>query len=801
MADPSIEYLAAGGNRHPSAADWAPELLVFGAGTNIALWDPNDSGHTGIKMLLRGHSDVVNSVRIFDTLSLGRLILSGSGDHTVRIWRADTKNKLRFRQWQCLTDHTASVNTMSVLNELSTFATGAADGTLKVWELVHEKAKLLQSISLKPRFLPLAAAFGLLDTGTALLAVAGTSASIQLYVRSQSKGEYHLQATLPGHDGWIRSLDFTVQHRTTQTDILLASASQDKYIRLWRFCRGGDQPVIPANDSDSLSNGDLLSNKVHKVGYGADQYSVAFEALLVGHEDWIYSARWAPPRPTVREPLLLSASADNSLAIWQREGSGLWVCGTRLGEISSQKGATTATGSAGGFWLALWSPDGQTVVNLGRTGSWRKWSYDGSSDSWLKGVGITGHTQAIQALAWSPDGSYLLSSSLDQTTRLFAERQSGNFKSWHEIARPQIHGYDLNCVASVTPNVFVSGADEKLLRVFTKPRALETLLSNLISDEKTANGNLPGTAQMPVLGLSNKAVNVTEDASLPTDLLADGNGIEPTDPRADTDALDLKQPPSEDQLARHTLWPEAEKLYGHGYEISAVATNRSGSLLATACKASSLAHAIIRLYETRDWRELKPSLTAHTLTVTSIAFSEDDRFLLSVGRDRQWALFEKETQSSNPFSPLCSDPKGHSRMILDCSWAPVSAGHIFATAGRDKVVKIWRLDNGAVHHISTLSAQASVTAVSFSPRAVGESRLVYGTEDGSITLVESRNQSWEDAKLLPFDKSICPTQTITSLEWRPIAKPTKDRHASNMSEGHEILAVASEDNSLRIFRV
>ena len=42
MVDWKTEYLAAGGNRHPSAADWdlASGLLAFGADRNIAIWSP-----------------------------------------------------------------------------------------------------------------------------------------------------------------------------------------------------------------------------------------------------------------------------------------------------------------------------------------------------------------------------------------------------------------------------------------------------------------------------------------------------------------------------------------------------------------------------------------------------------------------------------------------------------------------------------------------------------------------------------------------------------------------------------------
>ena len=44
--------------------------------------------------------------------------------------------------------------------------------------------------------------------------------------------------------------------------------------------------------------------------------------------------------------------------------------------------------------------------------------------------------------------------------------------SWHEIGRPQIHGYEMKCLAFIgsTQQRFVSGADEKILRVFDAPK-------------------------------------------------------------------------------------------------------------------------------------------------------------------------------------------------------------------------------------------------------------------------------------------------------------------------------------------
>lgn len=806
-----LEYISAGGNRHASAADWAPGLLAFGAGINVALWNPDDEkANYGVSSLLAGHTDAVNAVKILE-FNGERFIISGASDNTVRVWRRCDSDAFPFYQEsQCLKKHSGAVNTITTLPGTGTFATGAADGTVRIWQIKEQDAQveLVQSITLKPRFLPLATALSQLPSGEIVLAVAGTTISVQVYVKAQD--EFELQATLSGHEGWVRSLDFLSR---PGSDLLLASASQDKYVRLWQF---GESDVATSSEA---TNGTetvkkSLSNKVHQVGSEANRYAVTFEALLVGHEDWIYSAKWGPFSSSSDSPTLLTASADNSLSLWSvEEASGLWVCQTRLGEISSQKGSTTATGSTGGFWIGLWQPEEKAVVSLGRTGSWRRWAFYGESDMWLQQSGISGHTQEVQSVAWAPDGSYLLSTGSDQTTRMLAEWKRDGVKSWHEIARPQIHGYDLNCLATLTPHQFVSGAEEKLLRVFNKPKATHTLLSALSGNTSITEDDLalPDAANIPVLGLSNKAITAVEDPTdEPTSELQDAS-LNPTTDNGDPTAsstvpasvLSQTQPPVEDHLARHTLWPEHEKLYGHGYEISCVAANNAGTLVATACKASSLDHAVIRLYETKDWREIKPPLSAHSLTVTSLAFSPDDRHLLSVGRDRQWALFQLQAEageepgaSEHKYTLLKANPKGHSRMILDCAWVPTTAADnddppTFATAGRDKSIKLWRVQPATadVELVKSFPVEAAVTAVAFSPDA----RLAYGTEQGRLGLITlAESGKWEDAVVEAVRKEVGPTKTVTELRWRP-GKAEED--------GGRLLAVASEDSGMRVLRV
>ncbi|BDD56472.1 hypothetical protein MPDQ_006412 [Monascus purpureus] len=810
MVSVTTEYISVGGNRHSAAADWDVQsgILAFGADNNIALWDPRDTSHHGVYSLLSGHADKVTAVRFHRCPSTGTsVLLTGSVDRTIRLWRSDPDNARRFTHACTLEGHEGSINTIAVADGTDIFASGAADGTVKVWRLTLRESSAgepLKTISMKPRFFPLALSLKRLQTSeddqSMLLAVAGTTNVVQIYVADNLlvDADFRLGAALTGHEGWVRSLSFTIDRRSKTHDLLLASASQDKYTRLWRVQRGGVAPIALADEDPMLGGMEpTLSNKAHEFEAAGSKYSITFEALLFGNEDWIYTVAWNPDSQRTQ---LLTASADNTLTIWEPDPvSGVWFSTERMGEMSVQKGSTSATGSTGGFWIGLWSPDGKQVVCLGRTGSWRAWKYDEHAEIWVQALGISGHVRSVNDIQWDVNGGYLLSTSSDQTTRLHAEWLRDGLQSWHEFSRPQIHGYDLNCIDTLGSSRFVSGADEKLLRIFNQPKPIARLLEKL-SGFRGSTEDLPDTAEIPVLGLSNKPIG----EGVP--LEEGGVGSSTTgQPQTTQSALfDLNHPPLEDHLARYTLWPEHEKLYGHGYEISAVAVSHDRTLIATACKASSIDHAVIRLYDTSDWHEIKPSLVAHSLTITSLCFSGDDHYLLSVGRDRQWAVFERNEQDLSSFSLFTSNPKGHSRMILGAAWAPMSEIPVFATAGRDKSVKIWKMEEDTFTCKSTASFKTSVTAISFLPtRQKGSFILATGEDSGEISIYQVENDSLELRNIAVVDKFISPSKTVTQLSWRP-ASSTEPDGVSDKEKQDGLsfeLAVASEDISTRIYAI
>ena len=100
---------------------------------------------------------------------------------------------------------------------------------------------------------------------------------------------------------------------------------------------------------------------------------------------------------------------------------------------------------------------------------------------WNPGVVCSGHFDAVEDLAWEPAGRFLISVSADQTARLHApwmHSVEGPI-TWHEIARPQIHGYDLSSIAVLGPFRYASGAEEKIIRVFEAPNNFRANLNRI----------------------------------------------------------------------------------------------------------------------------------------------------------------------------------------------------------------------------------------------------------------------------------------------------------------------------------
>lgn len=729
------QYISVGANCHPYASDANQKrnIIAYGASSMIALWHEDS-----VVATLKGHESVVTSVKFVSD----SILVTGSQDGHIKCWKLDD-DQFNAKCIQSLSIHTKSITSVACYKSLVVLCSSDGSISLLTWNPNTESLEKFDQVSINDRFIPMSLAITTIDDKF-VIAVGGSSNNVFI-LTANADNKYSVEATLVGHENWIRGLDF----KHFSGSVVLATASQDRYIRLWRISASGSRSSRDPQESNDMffdMETTLLSNKVYNILSGS--YAITFEALLMGHDDWIVSVAWDPRPDIVR---LLSASSDTTLMVWEPDAeSGIWMTCAQLGDVSI-KGASTATGASGGFWRAMWlscqKTQQLTVATLGKTGSWRVWQESGHN-IWEPKVAISGHVKPVTDVSWSPNGEYLLSTALDQTTRLFGE-WTGN-SVWYEMGRPQIHGYDMLAVKSVGPSLFVSAGDEKTVRVFEEPQGVARLLENLCGISTDKSSSLAKSAMVPALGLSNRIEDDSADATLDT-------------------LSSLTHPPLENILQRQTLWPEHEKLYGHGYEISCLDVSHDQKILATCCRANNEKHAVVRLYDmANNWLQLSPPLKFHSLTVTRVRFSPDDSRLVSVSRDRHIGVWKKSSDSQQ--YTLEQSIKGHARIIWDCAWI---SNTCFATSSRDKSIKIWTLQDGTWQESAQHKFSVPVTALDCH---LSSQELAIGLENGDIFVLAG-------TELSPIDAAICPATKINRLQWSPAKQ----------------LAVASEDTALRIY--
>ncbi|KAM0731926.1 Elongator complex protein 2 [Formica fusca] len=769
----TTRYVSCSCNRVPHCADWGSNGLVcFGTCNAIAIYEP--CTHIGrITHTLHRHHDRVNTIHWIrpGNGAPETEFLSGSVDGTAIIWSEDRQDGFRVTSLLDVGDAVTFADSLQLSDvSLSTafprllICTGSINGDLKLW-LRKENAdvEVIQTISYG-RKLPLHCRLMYLPNAKCpLLAVALEDASIVLYTKDSdvSESNFIKVQSLLGHQDWVRCIDF---HHDGEGNLFLATGSQDNMIRLWKI-----------TGAVTESSTDELEQKRDTFTINDREYNITLESVLSGHEGWIYGVHWQPIEGNNHQTMrLLSSSLDKSMIIWELdEFSGIWTEKVRVGEVG---------GNSLGFYGCKFGPDGLRILGHGYQGSFHIWKYSQEIANWIPRSTPSGHFSEVVDLCWEPKGRFLITASTDQTTKVHAPWKDDLKELWHEIARPQIHGYDMTCLVMLAPYMYASGAEEKVVRIFAATSTFKNRLRPLANVEDFKSTTAHG-ATVPSLGLTNKATFDEKNGQCENE--------------GDLTTKDVYEPPTEEELAQNTLWPELQKLYGHGYEIFCMAARHDGQLLATACRSTTIEHSAIILWSTDTWSQVQ-KLVSHQLTVTQMEFSPNDRYLLSVSRDRKWSLFKNEGESYVLIAVSSKKDSPHSRIIWCCAW--MSDSSYFATGSRDGKIGIWSAETmedktkDVIPEMILDTQNQSVTALCFAPNCIeGSCVLAIGYETGHIEIRRitiNLEKTWSE--LFKYDTSQAHHLTVKKLMFRP-----------NNEHSHDTLQLAScsSDHSVKIYDI
>lgn len=579
---------------------------------------------------------------------------------------------------------------------------------------------------------------------------------------------------LPGHNDWIKCVDILPLDRPQTCEFLLASASQDTFVRIWLM-------RLETEESNTTRIRTIVSKAISS-HTSALRLTATLETVLSGHGGMITGLCWFKQIRNGKLKLV-TCSADKTIIVWES----LVVKSSFYPEARSESDHTfhkyEQLPASEGKWaeIARFGETGET--NLPFLGVCLSHDDDiifahslrGAIHAWGPSKGcqfvplysITGHSEPVTDLAWEQSGKYLLTVSQDKTCRLHSIAARDN--KWYEIARPQVHGHEINCVAAIDSLRFASGAEEKVVRVFGSTRFFiknhDALAREKLGIDSTSleEDELPAHAQLPALGLSIRGASSPYDVDMfKGDENLSGKSKKASDNTSEWHEVSklvkemskvdhLENIPVEEILLQSTLWWERNKLFGHGNELHALAVDSMGEFLASASKANRDDLAKVIVWDCSKFRKVA-TISHHSLTVTRLRFSPNSRYLLSVSRDRTWCLSERNPsgQLRNAYKKVLGTTKQdafHERIIWDCSWTPDSM--YFMTVSRDKKAVLWNMnhlintkveDSGEHEKLTSFSSrtfECSIQAVDCRLiRAASSSSYLFafGLESGSIDL-------------------------------------------------------------------
>ncbi|MGH4010703.1 MAG: TIR domain-containing protein [Pseudonocardiaceae bacterium] len=354
-------------------------LATGGDDRKLVLWDV--AGRTQLATFA-GHTGLIDDVAFS---SDGRTLATASADRTVMLWDTDRRTRRA-----TLTGHTGAVRNVAFSPDGRVLATASTDRTIGLWDsgtgmrlaTLGGHATEVLAVAFSPHGHILASA-----SGDHTVMLWDTQRHTQL-------------ATLTGHTGPIRALAFSPDGR------ILASAGDDRPVVLWDT-EHWTRLAIFTGHTGAVYTLAFNPHDFTLASAGEDGTVILRNPTLLtfsGHTGSVNDVAFSPDGHT-----LATASTDQTVMLWDTKRR------TRL---------ATLTGNTGPVNAVTFSPDGRTLATATGTAQNPPLASDYTLTLWNPAerpfpIKLTGHTDRVTDVAFSPDGRTLATASRDRTVGLW----------------------------------------------------------------------------------------------------------------------------------------------------------------------------------------------------------------------------------------------------------------------------------------------------------------------------------------------------------------------------------------------
>ena len=578
--------------------------MVTGSWDHTAkIWDAATSKEL---LTIEGHLDGVNCVAFSPD---GQRIVTGSGDvfmttadHTAKVWDATSGKQLL-----TLKGHSGGIRSVAFSPDGRRIVTGSSDRTAKVWDAATGQ-ELLRLIGHTDEV----ASVAFSSDGRRIVTGSGPSLpSFDCTAKVWETATGKQLLTLKGHAGGVFAVAFAADGRR------IVTGSHDHTAKVW----------------DAASGKELLT--------------------LKGHNGAVLSAAFSPDSQRI-----VTGSEDQTAKVW---------------DASNGEELFTLKGHAAQINSLVFSANGEQIVTV--SGDWRSkvdhtvkvWDAAGSKEV----VILKGDSDTLDCSAFSPDGRRVVTGGLDGTPRVW------NTASGKELLIIKADSSNNDSVAFSPDGLrIVTGNRDKTAKVWDAVTGKEMLTLKGHSDavssvgysqdgQRIVTGSRDGSAKVWDAGTGRelRSLKVHSGWVFSVAFSSDGQRIV-------TGGMD--------KLAK--IWETATgkellALRGHNERIYSVAYSPDGQRIVTGSGDGTA-----KVWDAASGRDLL-TLTGHKDQVWCVGFSPDGRRMITGSPDRTAKVWE--AASGKELLTL----KGHNAEIHSVGFSP--DGQRIVTASWDKTARVW----------------------------------------------------------------------------------------------------------------